>query len=327
MPRVFVGIPTRNRPALVPKAIASVLAQSCQDFRIVVSDNQSEPAARESVERHVRELGDPRVRYVLQPEDKGEYGQGRYFLAEARDEEFWMILHDDDVLDPRYVETAIARLEAQRELVAFFANPWIFGVDGAKSEERTARYRAEHGRDAHPGGPVDLLVPLLRCGMCPISGTFFRTQALRDSGFVDADCHGNYPFEFNLLLRLGEHGGRAWFERETLIGYCFHEGQLRNTLKLQFNEHVVGTAIQLLERRRFTGSAEFWRRKVLAFNCRNYATILLARGDTAAARRALARAVALNPLSWRNWSYAAAGFVAPAAFRERVRAQMAQIAA
>jgi len=161
--------------------------------------------------------------------------------------------------------------------------------------------------------------------MCPISGTFFRTQALRDSGFVDDDCHGNYPFEFNLLLRLGEHGGRAFFERETLIGYCFHEGQLRNTLKLQFNEHVVGTAIKLLERRRFRGSAEFWRRKVLAFNCRNYATILLARGDTAGARRALARAVALNPLSWRNWSYGAAGLLAPAAFRERVRARMAEV--
>ncbi len=327
MPRVFVGIPTRNRPALVPKAIASVLDQTCQEFRIVVSDNQSEPAARESVERHVRGLGDPRVVYVLQPEDKGEYGQGRFFLAEARDDEFFMILHDDDVLTPRYLETAIARLEAHRDLVAFFANPWIFGVDGVESSERTAAYLAEHARNAHPGGPVDLLLPLLRSGMCPISGTFFRTQALRDSGFVDDDCHGNYPFEFNLLLRLGEHGGRAFFERETLIGYCFHEGQLRNTLKLQFNEHVVGTAIRLLERRRFAGNAEFWRRKVLGFNCRNYATILLARGDLAGARRALARAVALNPLSWRNWSYAAAGFVAPAAFRERVRAQMAQIAA
>jgi GT2 family glycosyltransferase len=327
MARVFVGIPTRNRPALVPNAIASVLAQTEQDLRIVVSDNQSEPAARDAVERHVRDLRDPRVTYVLQPEDKGEYGQGRFLLAEAGDAPFFTILHDDDVLDPRYVATAIARLEAHRDLVAFFANPWIFGTDGAASPERTARYLAEHGRDAHPGGPVDLLVPLLRCGMCPISGTFFRTQALRDAGFVDDDCHGNYPFELNLLLRLGEHGGRAWFERETLIGYCFHEGQLRNTLKLQFNEHVVGTTIKLLERRRFAGHAELWRRKVLGFNCRNYATILLARGDVAGARRSLARAVALNPLSWRSWSYAAAGFVAPGAFRERVRAQMAQLAA
>jgi glycosyltransferase involved in cell wall biosynthesis len=323
MPRVFVGIPTRNRPTLVPKAIRSVLTQTCQDFRVVVSDNQSEPAARESVERFVRELGDPRVRYVLQPEDRGEYGQGRFFLGEAKGEDYLAILHDDDVLDPHYLETALFRLDGHPELVAFFANPWIFGSDGRRSDERSSRYRQEHGRDDHPGGAVDLLAPLLRCGMCPISGTVFRTRALVESGFVDDDCSGNYPFEFNLLLRLGERGGRAWFERETLIGYCFHEGQLRNTLKLQFNEHVVATMIKLLERRRFTGTAELWRRKTLGFNHRNQAAILLARDDVAAARRHLARALQVFPLSWRTWAYAAAGFAAPVALRERVRAQLA----
>jgi glycosyltransferase involved in cell wall biosynthesis len=320
--RVFVGIPTRNRPHLVPNAIRSVLAQTVQDFRVVVSDNQSEPAARESVERFVRELGDPRVTYVLQPEDKGEYGQGRFFLAEGRGADYLTILHDDDVIEPRYLETALFRLDGHPELVAFFANPWIFGTDGLRSEERTVRYRLEHGREGHPGGAVDLLAPLLKCGMCPISGTVFRTRALVDSGFVDDDCFGNYPFEFNLLLRLGEHGGRAWFERETLIGYCFHEGQLRNTLKLQFNEHVVSTMIKLLERRRFRGDAELWRRKTLGFNHRNYASILLARDDVAAARRHLARALAVFPLSWRTWLHAAAGFVAPLALRDRVRAQL-----
>jgi len=325
MPRIFVGIPTRNRPALVPKAIRSILAQTAQDFRVVVSDNQSEPAARESVERFVRELGDARVSYVLQPEDGGEYGQGRFFLAEARDEEYLVILHDDDVLDPHYLETALFRLDGHPDLAAFFANPWIFATDGRRSEERTVRYRLEHGRDEHPGGAVDLLAPLLRCGMCPISGTVFRTRALRASGFVDEDCAGNYPFEFNLLMRLGEHGGRAWFERETLIGFCFHEGQLRNSMRLQFNEDVVATMIKLLERRRFRGSAELWRRKTLGFNHRNYAAILLARDDVGAARHHLARALRIFPLSWRTWVYAAVGLAAPLALRERVRAQLASL--
>lgn len=325
MTRFFVGIPTRNRPHLVPKAIQSVLAQSEQGFRVIVSDNQSEPAAQESVQRFVEALGDPRVTYVLQPEDKGEYGQGRFFLAEARDEDYFAILHDDDVLDPHYLETARFRLDGHPDLVAFFANPWIFGVDGRRSDERTARYLAEHGRDGHPGGAVDLLTPLLQCGMCPISGTVFRTQALRDGGFVDDDCAGNYPFEFNLLLRLGERGGRAWFERESLIGYCFHEGQLRSTMRIRFNEQVVSTMIKLLERRRFSGSAELWRRKTLGFNHRNQAQILLARGDVAAARRHFARALQTFPLSWRTWAYAVAGAVAPAALRSRVQAQLAAL--
>ena len=83
MARVFIGIPTLNRPLYVRDAIRSVVGQSFADFRVIVSDNVSEPEASASVERFVRELADPRFTFHRQPRDVGEYGQGRYFLRQA----------------------------------------------------------------------------------------------------------------------------------------------------------------------------------------------------------------------------------------------------
>ena len=309
--RVFVGVPTHNRPRLVPKALESLRAQTCADLRVVVSDNRSEPDARASVEAFVADLNDPRFSYVLQPEDRGEYGQGRYFLSACDDAEYLVILHDDDVLDPAYLETAVRRLDENPELSCFCSDPWIFDVEGKRSGDRTAAYLADHGRNGQAQGPVPVLESLLRTGFIPISGTVFRTSALRESGFIDEDCTGNYPFEFNVLLRLGEIGAQAWYEKDSLIGYCFHEGSLRSTLGIRFNPQVMDTMILLLERRQFSGTAERLRRRTLAFCTRCRAAIRMADGDAAGGRREMAQAVRLNPLSVRNWTYATGAFLAP----------------
>ena len=66
-----------------------------------------------------------------------------------------------------------------------------------------------------------MLGPLMRCGFTPISGTLFPTRRLRETGFAQEGT-GCYPFEFDVLLRLCERGGRAYYTREELIGFRFH---------------------------------------------------------------------------------------------------------
>ena len=63
MARVFVGIPTLNRPQWVQDAVNSVCAQTLDDFRLVVSDNASDGDAPDVVADFVRKLADPRVRF------------------------------------------------------------------------------------------------------------------------------------------------------------------------------------------------------------------------------------------------------------------------
>ena len=111
MARVLVGVMTRNRLHFARETILSVLAQRFTDFRLVVSENPTTPDAARALQDWLATLGDPRVEYVLQPIDGGEYGQGRALVARLRDEPYLCFMHDDDVMGPDYLATAVAALD------------------------------------------------------------------------------------------------------------------------------------------------------------------------------------------------------------------------
>ncbi len=296
-----MGLPTYNRPHYVRHAVESLRAQSLRDFRVVVSDNASPGDVGETVRAYIDGLRDPRFTFVRQTENGGEYGQGRYLFAAAGDADYFCILHDDDLLTPHYLQRAVDALDAAPDAALFVANPWLFDHDGAPSAERTRDYLRDHGRRGRRAGPFPILDRHMQNGFTPISGTLFRMQALGRSGFVDADCHGNFPFELNIFTRLGDMGATGWFDPEPLLGFRYHDGQLRNTLDLMRNPHVVGTMLRILQRRRYTGAPERRRRMIVARLYRAQAEMSLAQGDRDAARLAVQCACAANPLSPRAW--------------------------
>ncbi len=309
IPRFLVGIPTHDRPGLVPEAVRSVLAQTVPSVRVVISDDASAREASAAVQRFVADLGDPRVEYVRHDSPQREYGQGRYLFGRWRGEDFFLILHDDDRLEPTYLETALGRLDDHPELAVFVANPHVFDAEGRPSEEMTAAYRSTHGRPNHVQGPIDVLEPVLRSGFIPISGTVFRSAELRRSGFVHPEIRGNYPFELDLLLRVGASGGRAWFEDRTLLGFRMHAGSLRNGL--WYDPSILANLVRVVEEFRFGGATERLRRKFLGFAHRRYARVLMARGEPAAARSQIRAALRVNALSYKSWGFALAAHALP----------------
>ncbi|BAV64966.1 glycosyltransferase [Sphingobium cloacae] len=282
-------------------AVESLRIQSFAWFRAVVSDNCSPGGAGEEVRAFVEGLGDPRFRFVQQPENRGEYGQGRYLLAAAGNAEYFCILHDDDLLAPYYLQRAVAALDASPGCALFVANPWLLDETGRASQPQTMDYHRRHGRCRREAGPFPVLDTHMESGFTPISGTLFRTAALHASGFVDADCHGNFPFELNIFTRLGDVGATGWFDPDLLVGFRFHAGSLRNTLGLMHNPAVVGTMLRILERRRYRGAPERRRRAIVARLHRAWAQMRLEEGDVRAARQAVRHACAVNPLSPRAW--------------------------
>lgn len=95
MPRVSVLIPTRNRAGLLRATIASVLAQTFQDFEIVIIDDASD----DDTPSVIAGLADARIRYFRHAENLGEAASRNAGLAHA-DGEYIAFLDDDDTWLP-----------------------------------------------------------------------------------------------------------------------------------------------------------------------------------------------------------------------------------
>jgi glycosyltransferase involved in cell wall biosynthesis len=97
-PHFSVIIPVYNRAGALPAAIGSVLAQSCQDFEIVVVDDGS----RDDPQSALKVFGDPRIRFIRQ-ENRGG-GAARNAAIDAARGRFIAPLDSDDIYLPHHLE-------------------------------------------------------------------------------------------------------------------------------------------------------------------------------------------------------------------------------
>jgi glycosyltransferase involved in cell wall biosynthesis len=102
---VSVIIPTRNRPALLRETVASVLRQTRAVEQIVVVDDGSTPPAGLA-----HTATSTAVELIRHPAARGVSAARNTGLGRARGE-FVCFLDDDDLLEPGFVETGLARLD------------------------------------------------------------------------------------------------------------------------------------------------------------------------------------------------------------------------
>jgi GT2 family glycosyltransferase len=111
-PRFSVVLNTYNRAAIVPVAIESVLAQTCDDLELVVVDDGSTDATRDVVTAYT----DPRVRYVHR--ENGGLARARNTGIDAARGDFVVFLDDDDLVVPHWLERLAERIDLGASLVS-----------------------------------------------------------------------------------------------------------------------------------------------------------------------------------------------------------------
>ena len=107
-PRVSVVMPLYNRAALVGRAVASVLAQTMAQFELIVVDDGSSDGGPIMVEA----AGDPRVRLIRLPENRGANAARNRGIREARAPLVAFLDSDDEYL-PAKLERVVARFDAE----------------------------------------------------------------------------------------------------------------------------------------------------------------------------------------------------------------------
>lgn len=115
-----VFLPTYNRPEFLRRTIRSVLDQSIAVPHICVLDNGGFPGTRAIVE----EFADHGIDY----RDTREFGFLGNFIAAQNllQREYVLLLHDDDLIHPRYLETAMQVLNSVPDINLLTAHtiPW-----------------------------------------------------------------------------------------------------------------------------------------------------------------------------------------------------------
>lgn len=177
-----IGLPVRNGARYLGEALASIQAQTFQDFEVIIGDNGSDdetPAICRSAA-----AADRRIRYVRHPQNLGAAGNYNWVAAQARGEFFRWATHDD-VMSPLFLETCLAALEeAGPTTVLAFPRTTIIDADGHKVEDWI------HEQAWRPGQVVQrrladlLLVPRGFLNLCsPVAG-LMRTAVLRGTRMI-----------------------------------------------------------------------------------------------------------------------------------------------
>jgi glycosyltransferase involved in cell wall biosynthesis len=105
-PLISIGIPTHNRAGTYLKgAIECTLNQTYPNIEIIVADNCS----TDHTELVVKSHEDPRVRYFGHKENIGANNNFN-FCVNAAQGEFFLLLHDDDRIDPDFIEVCVNAL-------------------------------------------------------------------------------------------------------------------------------------------------------------------------------------------------------------------------
>ena len=124
-PTVSVVMPVYNVEAYVAEAIASVQAQTFQDFELIIVDDGGSDASVAIC----RAMADSRTRIISQ-RNRGLAGARNTGIAAARGT-FVALIDSDDRWRPEKLERHVAHLHANPDLGASYAGSELIGEDGS----------------------------------------------------------------------------------------------------------------------------------------------------------------------------------------------------
>ena len=112
---VSIGMPVYNGAKTIEKAIKSLLAQTFQDFELIISDNASDDETKNICQRFA--LQDERIHYVRQTKNIGTYKNFNFLINSAKGK-YFMWAADDDWHSPEFLEVNVSALESNLKFVA-----------------------------------------------------------------------------------------------------------------------------------------------------------------------------------------------------------------
>lgn len=131
MAKISVGMPVYNGEQYLESAIDSVLAQTFDDFELIIADNASEDRSSDICQDYAAR--DPRIRYLRNETNIGAAANYNLLFAEARCD-FFRWNNADDLLEPTLHERCWNALTSNPDAVLAAGTSVLIDSDGNETE-------------------------------------------------------------------------------------------------------------------------------------------------------------------------------------------------
>lgn len=243
MTKLTIFILCHNRPAYAKLAIQSALCQTNQNFRLVISDNSNNDELYQLLNSELTTLEIRRRVPSLPVEDHFSK-----CISEV-DTQYFCLFHDDDLMEPGYVEAMFKMMAIQPNAIAYSCNAEIIDEAGKlkgssfKSKDpfviiENSRALAERYFSRYPNG------------IAPFPAYIYRSDIVRKI-YINPQTGGKYS-DVAWLIEISKCGTIIW-NSEKLIRYRIHadndggvestRDRLRLLRYLKMNSSFVGQTI------------------------------------------------------------------------------------
>ncbi len=121
---ITIGLPTYNGEKTIRRTMESILAQTINNFKLIISDNGSTDSTPEICQEYVQ--NDSRIEYIKKKETHG-WISNWISLVEKSNTKYFVWIADDDYWDPYFIEKNIEILETNSKMVASISKIKLVG--------------------------------------------------------------------------------------------------------------------------------------------------------------------------------------------------------
>ncbi len=244
--RVSVVIRTKNRERLFARALDDVIAQTLEDWHLVVVNDGGRPGPVDTLLAERESALDGRAEVIHVDGGTGSMEAAANLGAQRARGEFVIIHDDDDTWAPEFLAVMVDALDADPEAVAAAARTEIIF-------ERIEGDRAvELGRAPFvPPGEMVTIYDLLQTNRVVPIGLLVRRRVYDEIGWYDPALKAVGDWEFNLrLVRhgrvpfVGEQPLAFWHQRPHATGAASNSVFGESLDHMQFDRLVRDQAIR-----------------------------------------------------------------------------------
>lgn len=205
LPKVTVGMPVYNGSRYLSAAIEALLAQTLEEFELIISDNASSDGTMEICRKYAAQ--DSRIRVHRNEENLGAARNYNLLVDLARGRYFKWASHDD-LCAPKFLERCVSCLDAAPPHVVMCAPQTILiDAEGQQIGPYTTDLQLPEGRAYRR---IARLVSRLQ--MCNCVFGVVRSEVLRTTRLI-----GSYPASDVVLLSELALRGQMWQVPEPLF--------------------------------------------------------------------------------------------------------------